>query len=230
LSVVFRFDDNPELAGIRVGLVEACGLSWNEGMSGLDSRFRECLDEFRTGKGPTVSPERKAAVRAMLRRGTYRPAGRGKPSSEYLVAAATAGEFPAVNFFVDAANIVSLVSGYPISLVDSDKTGADLQLRLGTCGERYVFNTGDQAIDVEDLICVCRKDGEKYTPTANPVRDSMATKLFHGARSAVAIIYAPAGQEGHDLEAACDHLTAFLGERSESVRWAIVVPRNLEKR
>ncbi len=29
MSVVFRFDDDPELKNVRIGLVEASGLSWN---------------------------------------------------------------------------------------------------------------------------------------------------------------------------------------------------------
>lgn len=225
MSVVFRFDDDPELKNVRIGLVEASGLSWNGASLGLDDRFQECLNEFRATNGSIVSKERKAAVRAMLRKGKYRPAGRGKPSSEYLFAAALEGAFPAINFFVDAANLVSLVSGYPISLIDGEKAGASLHLRLGRPGECYVFNEGEQRIDVEDLVCVCRNDGNDCVPTANPVRDSMATKLFAPARSAIAVIYAPQGQEGQDLESACDHLAGLLSEQSEAVHWAIVVPR-----
>jgi DNA/RNA-binding domain of Phe-tRNA-synthetase-like protein len=166
----------------------------------------------------------------MLRKGKYRPAGRGKPSSEYLFAAAMQGSFPAINFFVDAANLISLVSGYPISLIDGEKAGPNLHLRLGRPGERYIFNEGDQSIDVEDLLCICRNDGAACVPTANPVRDSMATKLFAPARSAIAVIYAPKGPEGRDLETACDHLAAFLSERAETVHWAVVVPRNSSAR
>ncbi|MCE5256842.1 MAG: hypothetical protein LLF89_08370 [Spirochaetaceae bacterium] len=231
MSVVFRFDDDPELADIRIGLVEARGLAWALNGSGLDPRFQECIGGFCKENGAAVSSARKTAVREMLRHGAYKPAGRGKPSSEYLVTAALGGEFPIVNFFVDAANAVSLVSGYPISLIDRDKSGSDLLLRLGQKGESYIFNSSDQVISLADLICVCRKEAvDGFTPTANPVRDSMATKLFPGAGSAVAVIYAPAGHEGRDLETACVRLAGFLGERAESVRWAIVASRGQEKR
>ena len=43
----------------------------------------------------------KTDVRALLRHGGYKPAGRGKPASEYLAAAVTEGRFPAINLAVD---------------------------------------------------------------------------------------------------------------------------------
>src|SRR5215211_2069150 len=60
----------------------------------------------------------RAAVRDMLRRGGYKPTGRGKPASEYLVRAAEDGTLGPINLAVDACNAVSLHSGFPISVVD----------------------------------------------------------------------------------------------------------------
>ena len=45
------------------------------------------------------SGARRASVRDMLRFGAYKPTGRGKPASEYLLNAAAEGHFP----FISAA-------------------------------------------------------------------------------------------------------------------------------
>jgi len=57
-------------------------------------------------------------------------------------------------------------------------------------------------------------------PIVNPVRDSMSTKLFEGARNAVIVIYAPGGPyeaEGRDIEAAARDLAAWCGRAAERV-------------
>ena len=208
------------LEGLRVGLVEARGLDWSATPAG--GRFASLLEEAKAEGEALIPPSRKTAVRSMLRYGAYKPAGRAKPSSEYLLQALLESDFPAVNPFVDAANIVSLLSGYPISILDLDKSGVRLLLRRGKAGENYVFNAGGQTIDLADLLCVCRQAGEDFLPTANPVRDSMATKIFPGAQNVAAVLYAPAGAEGRDLESACAKLVAYLGESAESAEWTIV--------
>src|SRR5437763_2915545 len=50
----------------------------------------------------------REAVRAMLRHGGFRPAGRSKPASEYLLKAAADGQLQAINAAVDICNAVSL--------------------------------------------------------------------------------------------------------------------------
>src|SRR5882672_4860154 len=50
----------------------------------------------------------RGAVRDLLRHGGYKPTGRGKPSSEYLVRAAAEGALRPINAAVDACNAVSL--------------------------------------------------------------------------------------------------------------------------
>ncbi|HWR12449.1 MAG TPA: phenylalanine--tRNA ligase beta subunit-related protein [Rectinemataceae bacterium] len=220
METILTIDGDPGLEGLRIGLVEARGLRWPATPAG--GQFLAALAEAKTRGEALISPTRKAAVRAMLRYGAYKPAGRGKPSSEYLLQAALDDDFPAVNPFVNAANIVSLLSGYPISILDLEKSGPSLLLRRGKTGEDYVFNSGGQTIDLTDLLCVCQKTDEGYFPTANPVRDSMATKIFPGAQTVAAVLYAPAGPEGRDLESACGKLAAYLGESAESVEWSVV--------
>src|SRR5919201_3321109 len=53
----------------------------------------------------------RAAVRALLRHGGFKPAGRSKPAAEYLAAAARDGRLAPINAAVDVGNAVSLHSG-----------------------------------------------------------------------------------------------------------------------
>jgi len=155
----------------------------------------------------------------MLRFGKYKPAGRAKPSSEYLLSAAVAGEalpglFPLVNGPVDANNAVSLEWGYPASVFDAAKTGVELFLRRGAAGESYVFNPSGQAIELEDLLVVCRRgaagEDRAWEPCGNPVKDAMATKVFEDARDVLAVVYAPATEERERLEACAGRLADLL--------------------
>src|ERR1700716_1192244 len=62
----------------------------------------------------------REAVRRLLRHGGFKPTGRSKPASEYLVKAVAEGRLTSINVAVDACNVVSLHSGLPISVVDLD--------------------------------------------------------------------------------------------------------------
>lgn len=114
----------------------------------------------------------RGAVRELLRHGGYKPTGRGKPASEYLVRAVGEGALGSINLAVDACNVASLHSGLPISIVDLDRTSGPLRIALGKAGERYVFNASGQEIDVTGLLCLHDAEG----PCANAVKDSQRTK------------------------------------------------------
>ena len=138
--------------------------------------------------------ERRQLVRRMLRHGKYRPSGRGKPSSEYLLRAALAGSFPAVNGPVDVNNTISLESGFPASIFDVALCGRELLLRHGLAEESYVFNKAGQSIDLEDLLVVCRRDDAAWVPCGNPVKDSMSTKISSATTDVIAVLYVPADE------------------------------------
>jgi DNA/RNA-binding domain of Phe-tRNA-synthetase-like protein len=114
----------------------------------------------------------RAAVRDLLRHGGYKPTGRGKPASEYLVRAVGEGALTSINAAVDACNVASLHSGLPISVVDLDTVRAPLKVGLAAEGTSYVFNAGGQVIDVGGLLCLFDAVG----PCANAVKDSQRTK------------------------------------------------------
>lgn len=133
----------------------------------------------------------RGAVRDLLRVGGYKPTGRGKPASEYLVRAAAEGTLGSINAAVDACNAVSLHSGFPISVIDLGRASAPFRIAVAPDGTSYVFNASRQEIDLGGLLCVF--DGEG--PCANAVRDSQRTKTHDDTRSTLSVIWAPRGFE-----------------------------------
>ncbi len=127
----------------------------------------------------------RGEVRALLRHGGFKPAGRSKPASEYLHAVQLEGNFPAINAAVDACNVVSLHSGLPISLVDLDRTVGALRIGIADHGTSYPFNPSGQLIDVGGLCCLFDAEG----PTGTPVKDAQRTKTHAGTQHALAIIW-----------------------------------------
>lgn len=127
----------------------------------------------------------RAAVRDLLRHGGYKPTGRGKPASEYLIRAVSEGALGSINAAVDACNVASLHSGLPISVVDLARASAPLRIAVGKPGEKYVFNAGGQEIDVAGLLCVYDAEG----PCANAVKDSQRTKTNAETTRTLSVIW-----------------------------------------
>jgi DNA/RNA-binding domain of Phe-tRNA-synthetase-like protein len=138
----------------------------------------------------------RKVVRGALKAGGFSPTGRSKPASEYLLGdLRERGGFNHISGPVDVNNVVSLETMLPISLLDGDKLGGSITIRVGAEGEGYVFNNSGQWLDVKRCIVVCGADG---TPLGTPVKDSMAGKVFDGCTHFLAVIYGAAGLYGHD--------------------------------
>ena len=135
--------------------------------------------------------ETRAAVRDMLRVGGYKPTGRGKPASEYLVRAAGEGALDSINLAVDACNAVSLHGGLPISVVDLDLATPPFRIAVAPAGSAYVFNRGGQEIDLAGLLCLSDDAG----PCANAVRDSQRSKTRPETTRTLSVVWAAAGLE-----------------------------------
>ncbi|MEW6758913.1 MAG: phenylalanine--tRNA ligase beta subunit-related protein [Acidobacteriota bacterium] len=166
--------------GVRVG---PCGRTW-------EAEFERALERWRGREEDPKTTCLKAAVRQMLRHGSYKPTGRGKPASEYLLHAALEGRFPRVSNVVDAANLASLESLLPISLLDVDRVGSEsFGVRWGRAGERYIFNRSGQDLDLQDLLLTASLPGD--IPCGSPVKDSQATKVVSDSRRILGIVYAP---------------------------------------
>ncbi len=170
----------------------------------------------------------RAESRNMLRNGTYKPTGRGKPASEYLLRAASQPDsFPRVNWPVDICNFISLKYILPISIWDLDAAKADgFVFRLGLPDEEYVFNTAGQEIGLCDLVVGCAvraADDENGIPIVNPIKDSMATKTSPSTTDVVASIYAPASLDQSVLRNACDEFAEWLGRSGDDADTAVTV-------
>jgi DNA/RNA-binding domain of Phe-tRNA-synthetase-like protein len=205
-----RYDPGLKPRPVRAALVWALDLPGCRRTESAPAHLSELLARVGADGDRYLSADRKAAVRNMLRFGAYKPAGRSKPSSEYLLAAALEGSFPLVNGPVDVNNAVSLQWGYPASIFDLDLCGAALLIRRGMAGESYIFNASGQSIDVRDLLCVCRAEGNAWVPCGNPVKDAMATKTRESTRNVAAVIYAPAVEPRAGLDAAAERCAALL--------------------
>jgi len=157
----------------------------------------------------SASPDRKAQVRDMLRHGKYKPTGRGKPACEYLLKAAQEERFPSINNLVDALNLVSLKSQLPISIIDTDLAQADrFRIRRGHEEESFIFNAGGQTIGLQDLLLVSSLPED--LACANPVKDSMRTKLTENSTNTLSIIYAPAALRSEVHQATKDLEDLYL--------------------
>ena len=160
----------------------------------------------------------KLAVRDLLRHGGFKPAGRNKPASEYLIKAVQTGWLTpdkGINAAVDALNAVSLHSGLPISVIDLDV--AQGPFRVGICGAdtRYVFNPAGQELKLDGLLALHDAEG----PCANSVKDCQRTKTHDGTMRTLSIVWGTHALPGRAQQAA-DWNRAMLeelGGRTEAV-------------
>lgn len=127
----------------------------------------------------------REAVRALLRQGGFKPTGRSKPASEYLIKAVREGHLAAINLAVDACNAVSLHSGLPISVVDLDRAGEPFRVGVAPAGSTYVFNASGQSIDLAGLLCLFDAAG----PCGNAVKDAQRTKTDEQTRRTLSLVW-----------------------------------------
>ena len=127
----------------------------------------------------------REAVRDLLRHGGFKPAGRSKPASEYLVRAVDGGGLGSINAAVDVCNIVSLHSGLPISVVDMAKAKPPFGVGIAPAGSSYVFNASGQTIELTGLLCLCDADG----PCGNAVKDAQRTKTDVSTTQTLTVIW-----------------------------------------
>lgn len=162
-----------------------------------------------------INDESKKAVRQLLRHGGYRPAGRGKPSSEWLLRAASEGKLPSIYPLVDAGNAASLSVGIPLSVVDLDRLEWPLAISLGGDGEKYVFNRSGQEIDISGLLCLRDASGA----CASAVKDSQRSKTDATTCSALILIWGTCELPGASqrLASRVQELLERLGGRCDGV-------------
>jgi hypothetical protein len=155
---------------------------------------------FSAGAKPPLarSEEVKPTVRNLLRVGGFKPTGRSKPASEYLLGALEKERLGSINAAVDACNVASLHSGLPISVVDADLGRSPWRIALAEKGMSYVFNPTGQVIDIGGLIVLWDEDG----PCGGPVKDSQRTKTHPETQTTLSIIWGSCDLPGHTAQTA----------------------------
>jgi DNA/RNA-binding domain of Phe-tRNA-synthetase-like protein len=139
----------------------------------------------------------REAVRQLLRQGGFKPTGRSKPASEYLVKAVGEGRLTSINLAVDACNVASLHSGLPISVVDLDRARPPFRVGVAPAGARYVFNASGQEIDLGGLLCLFDADG----PCGNAVKDAQRTKTGPQTTRTLSVVWGTTALPGRAARA-----------------------------
>ena len=145
-----------------------------------------------------LAPEEtiKGCVRDLLRVGGFKPSGRNKPASEYLVQAASKGRLGPINLVVDACNVASLHSGLPISVVDCELGHGDWRIEIAAADSSYIFNRSGQVIDVSGLWCL----HDALGPCANAVKDSQRTKTSEDTVRTLSVVWGTSALPGRTRE------------------------------
>jgi len=136
----------------------------------------------------STDDEVKKVVRDLLRHGGFKPTGRSKPASEYLLKAREKGWLApdqGINAAVDACNVASLHSGLPISVLDLDKLQGELRVAICPVDTRYIFNPSGQEIDIGGLVSLHDAEG----PCGGPVKDSQRTKTHDGTVATLSVLW-----------------------------------------
>lgn len=194
------------------GLVRVEGLSVGPAAPELAVAL-DAQIEARVAPLDAQSDARRKAARDILRNGSYKPTGRGKPASEYLLRTVQEG-FPRINGPVDANNLVSLRYLVPISVWDLELAATRrFELRLGAEGESYVFNPAGQVLELRDLVCGCGlHDDGASRPLVTPIKDGMASKVWAETQRLAGVIYWPLTAGGEELlREATQELARWLG-------------------
>jgi DNA/RNA-binding domain of Phe-tRNA-synthetase-like protein len=138
----------------------------------------------------------REAVRQLLRHGGFKPTGRSKPASEYLIKAVGDGRLATINVAVDVCNVVSLHSGLPISVVDLDLARPPFRVEIAGAGTSYVFNASGQVMDLGGLLCLFDADG----PCANAVKDAQRTKTRPETRRTLSLVWGTTALPGRSKQ------------------------------
>jgi DNA/RNA-binding domain of Phe-tRNA-synthetase-like protein len=195
---------------LSIGAVLATDLKVTSSSQEFQSEVAILCSEIFNAKESDKDAKTKQSIRALLKFGKFRATGRSKPASEYLynlVKDTSCINF--INNIVDINNYISLKYLLPVSVFDLDKCTPPLMIRHGQASERYIFNQGGQDIELQDLLIVSDHGGDR--PIGNPVKDSMATKVFEESVNVLGVIYANKNcTSASELERATHEFAALL--------------------
>jgi DNA/RNA-binding domain of Phe-tRNA-synthetase-like protein len=209
---------------LRVGLIEAKGIKVKQSSD-------EYLAEINKDISHILQPDfiypdhLKKGIRSLMKSFGYQPSGRNRPASEFLVKdLLNRKEFNSINNIVDINNHLSLKYHLPISILDLDKTGPNLCIRLGEEGENYIFNSIGQELSLKKLLIITSQDDTKKG-FGSPVKDSHATKIFEEAQNVIGFVYTSANiTSNEELGKILEEFKTNLEKQAKasSVEWKIL--------
>lgn len=180
------------LTGVHLGVVEVLDVPVQAANETLRAYVQQLSQQALQASTQPLWEQQCQEVRQMLRYGKFKASGRSKPAQEYLLRQLhSEGALPSINGPVDLLNAVSASNNLPISLLSVTKCSTNLYVDRGQPGQKFVFNSAGQEIDLTDLITTFDRQVEPPRPVGTPIKDSMAGKIEPTDRHLVAIVYCP---------------------------------------
>jgi DNA/RNA-binding domain of Phe-tRNA-synthetase-like protein len=204
-----------QLPGVKLGIVEAQDVH----VESLYPDLTKLLDQVCVRKQQEFTVETLAeaesvrAVRAVFRGWGLDPS-KYRPSSEALLRRVVQGKaLYRVSNVVDAGNLVSIETGWPLGCYDRSRIQEPVALRLGASGESYE-GIGKKTWNLEGRPVLADPSG----PFGSPISDSTRTMITDSAIQILIVVYIPEKSPDETAERAlnrlCERLTNFAGASS----------------
>jgi DNA/RNA-binding domain of Phe-tRNA-synthetase-like protein len=197
------------LPGVKLGILEADGVSISSGDAALADLLQKACDKKRgqwTLEELADAPFTRA-VRAMSRSWGMDPS-KYRPSSEALLRRVVQGKgLCRVSNIVDIGNLGSIETGWPYGCYDRSKISGTVVFRHGASGETYQ-GIGKQMWHLEGRPVLADLEG----PFGSPISDSTRSMITESAREILVVIYCPDSAGDTSLEEALSTLAGRLAQ------------------
>jgi DNA/RNA-binding domain of Phe-tRNA-synthetase-like protein len=196
-----------DLPGVKLGVVEA----ENVQVRTDNSELTKLLDEVCARKQKEFTVESLAeaepvrAVRALFRGWGMDPS-KYRPASEALLRRVVQGKgLYRVSNVVDAGNLTSVETGWPLGCYDRARIEQPIVFRHGAAGENYE-GIGKKSWNLEGRPVLADPAG----PFGSPISDSTRSMITDAAKNVVIVIYIPERTPDADAEAAMKRLAGRM--------------------
>jgi DNA/RNA-binding domain of Phe-tRNA-synthetase-like protein len=177
-----------KLPGVKLGIVEAQDVR----VETVHPELAKLLDEVCARKQKEFTVESLAeaesirAIRAVFRGWSMDPS-KYRPSSEALLRRVVQGKgLYRVSNVVDAGNLVSIETGWPLGCYDRTRIQDTVILRHGAAGESYE-GIGKKIWNLEGRPVLADSAG----PFGSPISDSTRSMITDSTKDVMIVIYVP---------------------------------------
>lgn len=208
---------------LRIGVIEARGVNIKASSASYQERVNREVERFLAAD--FIYPDHKQkGIRSLLKTFGFHPSGRSRPASEFLFKdLQNRGGFNFISNAVDINNHFSLVTHLPISVIDLDKAGYDLCMRVGFDAESYLFNREGHELALKKLLVIARQGGDGMA-IGSPVKDSQATKVFAETKNLAFFVYTSSNITSEDeLHGLLNQAGKILQTETEATEIASIV-------